>query len=47
MRQLYGREGGRERHTFSLYAGGEETGYGGQEDLKLIKSYNIGDGREG
>ena len=47
MRQLYGREGGRERHTFSLYAEGEETGYAGQEDLKLIKSYNIGDGREG
>ena len=26
---------------------GGETGYTGQEDLKFINSYNIGDGREG
>ena len=43
---IWGGMGGK-TNTFSLYGEGEETGYTGQEELKFIKSYNIGDGREG
>ena len=49
MRKVYWLEewGESKANTFSLYKEGGETGYTGQEDLKFINNYIIGDGREG